>query len=368
MENFIDGINFYELEAQRYWSMPSSWSDERKKDEVHNAIFSGDYVGARKMDGAFYKFLKDEDGNMKLLGRSKGVSGDYLNKIDYVPQLAPFFNDLPNGTCLLGEIYFPDNEGSNHVTTIMGCLAQKARERQERGSKLNYYVFDVLAFEGRALYKQNIEARVEVLNGLRTKYSYDYVQFAAYYSGEKLWDELQMILSDGGEGVVITKCGTCYQPGKRPARQTFKVKKELKETIDVVILGANAPTREYRGTEIKSWRYWENPVTGEKLEGYYYQDYVDGVGLDPVTKNYFYGWAGSLAIGIRKDDKLVVIGSLSGLTEEVLANWQKYKGAVAEITGMQIMDTENKGIRHPKFVCWRPDLRPSDTDWYRWFN
>lgn len=368
MENFIDGINFYELEPQRYWSMPSSWSDERKKEEVHNAIFSGDYVGARKMDGAFYKFLKDEDGNMKLLGRSKGVSGDYLNKIDYVPQLAPFFESLPNGTCLLGEIYFPENEGSNHVTTIMGCLPQKARDRQASGAKLHYYVFDVLAIDNKVMYKETIAKRVCALIDLKEKGEFDYVEFARYYAGEELWEELQTILNSGGEGVVITKLGTCYQPGKRPARQTFKVKKELKETIDVVILGANAPTREYGGTEIKSWKYWENPITGEKIEGNHYEDYINGVGIDPVTKNYFFGWAGSLAIGIRKDDKLVVIGSLSGLTEEVLANWQKYKGAVAEITGMQIMDTENKGIRHPKFVCWRPDLKPSDTDWYRWFN
>ena len=43
---------------------------------------------------------------MELVGRSKGVGGDYLNKIDWVPQLMSFFQNLPNGTCLLGEIVF----------------------------------------------------------------------------------------------------------------------------------------------------------------------------------------------------------------------------------------------------------------------
>ena len=54
------------------------------------------------------------------------------------------------------------------------------------------------------------------------------------------------------------------------------------------------------------------------------------------------------------------------MTEEVLANWKDYKGKVAEITGMQIMETG--GIRHPKFVQWRDDLRASDCDWYRYFG
>ena len=366
MKNFIDGIDFHNLEAQKYWTPPASWAPDRKKSEVHNAIFSGEYVGARKMDGAFYKFIKDEDGNMELLGRSKSVSGDYLNKIDWVPQLQPLFNKLPNGTCLLGEIYFPKNEGSNHVTTIMGCLKEKAIARQESGEKLHYYVFDVLAWNGRSLVKSTIENRLDFIEVGRCGYQNDFVEWASYYTGGKLWNALQVILSMGGEGIVITKKGTCYQPGKRPARQTFKVKKELQETIDVVILDANPPTRIYTGKEILTWMLWENTKTGEKLHGALYKNYSDGEPIEPVTKTYWNGWAGSLVIGVKKDNKLVSIGSLSGMTEEVLSNWEAYKGKVAEITGMEIMKTG--GIRHPRFVQWRPDLTPLDTDWYRIFG
>lgn len=366
MKNFIDGIDFHNLEAQKYWTPPASWAPDRKKTEVHNAIFSGDYIGSRKMDGAFYKFIKDEDGNMELLGRSKSVNGDYLNKIEWVPQLQSFFEDLPNGTCLIGEIYFPDNEGSNNVTTIMGCLKEKATARQEKGDKLHYYIFDVLAWNGSKRYVYPIETRVKLLDQIADNYQNPFVEYALYNVGEELWNNLQEILADGGEGIVITKMGTAYQPGKRPARQTFKVKKELQETIDVVILGANPPTRLYTGKEILSWRLWENIRTGEKVEGALYKEYSDGEPIEPVTKTYWNDWAGSLIIGVRKDDKLISIGSLSGMTEEVLSNWQAYKGKVAEITGMEIMKTG--GIRHPRFVQWRPDLSPRDTDWYRIFG
>lgn len=369
MKNYIDQVDFHSLEPQKYWTPPASWAPDRKKQEVQSAIFSGDYVGARKMDGAFYKFIKDDDGNMELIGRSKSVSGDYLDKIGHVPQLHNFFNELPNGTCLIGEIYFPHNEGSNHVTTIMGCLEEKARARQDAGEKLHYYVFDVLAWDGMSIYKANIEDRISILRKIEDfaiASFEDYVEFAQYYEGQELWEQLQTILSEGGEGIVITKKRTCYQPGKRPARQTFKVKKELKETLDVVIMGANPPTREYNGIEIESWQYWENPYTGERIFGTRYKDYSNGAPIEPVTKTYFNNWAGSLIIGARKDDKVVMIGSLSGMTEAVLSSWQEYKGKVAEITGMQIHETG--GIRHPKFVQWRPDLTPKDTDWYRIFG
>lgn len=360
MKNMIDGIDMHSLEPQRYWTPSASWSEERKKQEVHNAIFSGDYVGARKMDGAFYKFIKDEDGNMELLGRSKSVSGDYLNKIDWVPHLQSFFDKLPNGTCLLGEIYFPNNEGSNHVTTIMGCLKEKAIVRQEAGERLHYYIFDVLAWNGVSMVKCSIEERIDYIEVGRLGYQNEFVEWASYYEGAQLWNSLQIILSMGGEGIVITKKGTCYQPGKRVARQTFKVKKELQETLDVVIMGANPPTRLYTGKDIMSWKLWEDIRTGEKLEGVLYRRYSDGDPIEPVTKTYWNGWAGSFIIGLydSNDKKYIPIGSLSGLTDEMLQNWKNYKGKVAEITGMQLMrDNNNKftGIRHPRLKQIRTD-------------
>ena len=362
----IDGVNFVEEPAEKYWSWPSSFKGD-PKEETRNLIYSGNYLGARKMDGAYYRFIKDMDGNMRLQGRSKSVNGGYLDKLDHVPHLMDFFNELPNGTCLLGEIYFPKNEGSSNVTTIMGCLTDKAIARQEKGEKLHYYVFDIWAWDGVSYMDKKSEERFDELNACARAYPFECVEWAEYVSGHDLWVHLQTILANGGEGIVMTKKGTIPQPGKRTARKTLKVKKELAENIDCFFTGhATAPTRLYSGKELKTWKYWERLRDGAKLEAELYEDYKNGEAIEPVTKPYFHGWAGSLEIGVMKDGKEIAIGLLSGLTEEIKANPTAMRHQCIEVAAMEIM-YETRGIRHGKLKCFRPDLTPTDCTWDKIF-
>ena len=46
----INGIDFHSLEAQKYWSFAKSYKGDPKA-EAQNMIFSGEYLGSRKMDG-----------------------------------------------------------------------------------------------------------------------------------------------------------------------------------------------------------------------------------------------------------------------------------------------------------------------------
>lgn len=372
MKMIIDGIDFHEVEAQRYWTFSKSYKGD-PKEETRNMIFSGDYIGSRKMDGAFYKFIKDENGNMELLGRSRSVSGDFLDKIEWVPHLYSFFNSLPNGTCLLGELYFPNNEGSNKVTTIMGCLIDKAIVRQEK-NKLHYYVFDCLAYSNKNLINSYIDKRIEVLNAIAVITNKEYVEFAKYYTGIELWTELQTILATGGEGVVITKRGTPYQPGKRPARQTLKIKKELTDTIDAFFTGRVTPaTEDYKGKEIETWQYWLDMRTGERFfddNHNTYKRYVDGEMIKPITRGAFYGWAGSLEVGVfNSEGKIIPIAWLSGLSDEIKAAPEDFKMKPFEMTAMQIHeDTEGRGLRHAKFLKWRPDISLKECTYEKIFG
>ena len=77
----------------------------------------------------------------------------------------------------------------------------------------------------------------------------------------------------------------------------------------------------------------------------------------PVTKAWFYGWAGSLKLGLYDEDKLIHVGDLSGVDEEVKENWKDYVGKVMEISCMEISENAQGGwgFRHPRMLEWRED-------------
>ncbi|MBQ5593337.1 MAG: hypothetical protein IIU76_02000, partial [Bacteroidales bacterium] len=173
--------------------------------------------------------------------------------------------------------------------------------------------------------------------------------------------------SIGGEGIVMTKMGTVPSPGKRTARKTLKVKKEISENIDCFFTGRGTPpTRLYSGKEIKTWKYWQNMRTGDKIEGLMYEDYKNGVALEPITKPYFHGWSGSLEIGVLKDGEVYPIGFLSGLADEIKADAWAQKMKCIEVTAMEILPTG--GIRHAKLERFRPDLAPTDCTYEKYMR
>ena len=53
MKCIIDGIDFYDLPAMKYFSPSTSWSPEKKKENAMQKIFSGEWWGAQKRDGIF---------------------------------------------------------------------------------------------------------------------------------------------------------------------------------------------------------------------------------------------------------------------------------------------------------------------------
>lgn len=366
MRGYIDGVDFANLENQRYYAPPASWSNEKKTELTRSRIFSGNFLGATKMDGFFTKFIKDEDGNQMLLSRSRGVNGDFADKYEMVPHLHEFFDSLPVGTCLLGEAYLPSEPGSSNVTKLLGCLKEKAIARQEKGEKIHFYVFDVLAWDGKSWLKTKDAAFRFNFVSSHEPFG-EYVSFAHYYAGETLWNKIQEWLAEGEEGAVITRDHSLYQPGKRPSKDCQKVKKEVQQSIDLVVLGGNAPTRIYNGDHIEEWLYWEDPSTKEKKEGRYYRDYSNGAALEPITKAYYNNWAGSLALGAMRNGELVHVGNLSGITDEIKENWKDYVGRVIEVGAMEILkeaDGSFSGLRHPKFLGWRDDKTAAEaTTW-----
>ena len=375
MKGYVNGIDWINAEAMKYWSHTSATPAEKRKQEIKNAIFSGDFVGARKCDGYYERLIKDEDGNCFMVARSKNVHGEATEKLAWVPQIHDFMESLPNGTVLLSECWLPDDEGSKKITSLLGCLKDKCIARQEKGQKLHFYIFDVMAWAGEDYTKTPFIDRVEYLHLISHAYTHNYIEWAQYYEGAELWDKLQHYLAEGYEGMVIMRKDAPVYFKRTPARVSFKIKKELTETLDCFFTGrATAPTKEYTGKEIESWQYWINEVTDERLPvgNYYYDASLGGKPYLAVTKPYYMHYAGSLEIGLVQPadgrcrigssdwvDGLSItpIGYLSGLTDEIKMNYKDYAGRVIEVGAMELNDTG--GLRHAKMLGWR-----DDKQWY----
>ena len=380
MNCIIEGIDFYNLDAMKYFSPSTSWSAEKKKQNAMDKIFSGEWYGARKIDGVFGMIGRNLDGEIFWRPRAKNTKGEFVNKIEWLPQIHSFLNQVDPGTVFLCETYIPEHESAKDTTSVLNCLLPKSLKRQGNEEyKLHIYIFDILADGGESYLNMKAIDRFLRVEDYSTIYNNSYVEWAKYYNGKELWNMLQHLLANGYEGMVITREDAPYQPGKRSNKVSLKIKKELQDTVDCIVIGANAPSTLYTGKEIETWPYWFNNLThqfitaDEYLATYHtniYVAYNEGVPVEPITKNYFYGWAGSWKLGAYKDGKLVQIGSLSGLTDEQKENWKDYVGKVVEVAAMEVSENQEggKGLRHPKLIDIREDIAPEDCTYERIFQ
>ena len=366
MEIIIDGFDFMNMVPQKYYAFTAAFKGD-KKAKAKELVMSNRYLGARKMDGSWNMIIKDMNGNFHVRSRTESVNGGYQDKAEWVPHICDELSCIPNGTTLVGEIYFPDNEGSRKITSVLNCLKDKCLERQLKNGKLHFYIFDVVAWNGKSLIDEPFSKRTAYVN-LEMFKGLSFVETAQYVMGEDLWNLYGQVIAAGGEGIVITREDCKYLCGKRTAWMTLKMKKELEDTIDAFIDGDyKTATRLYTGKEIQTWTFWENTKTGEKFNTYMFEDYKNGIPVEPVTKPYYNGWASAVSFSVMKNNKPVHIGWISGITDElkkeIVTNPNKWIGKVAELTAMEIEHIANDyTLRHGKIEKWRDDKKAEDCE------
>jgi ATP-dependent DNA ligase len=408
--------------------------DEKKMEALWD---NPEYIAEEKLDGSRYLSV----GGRFFSRRISDVTGFPVEKTAQVPHLAAVLQKYPN-LILDGEVYYP-GMSSNEVTSIMGSLPDKACRRQglgelkrgEDGSTLywrldssqewkklsdndkedllsptmplKYVLFDILRDEdGNWLIDLPWKERRKKLEEFHQKLIYTHednaedIEISTVISSNKR-EFYDLIVSRGGEGVMLKNINGKYVPDKKPAWNWVKVKKHI--TDDVVIIGFKPPVREYEGKELESWQYWENldkTFTGEIVEVVsnacvrhavnadgdevsvtipatimrgldadgiirYVRIYGDKPSdvFEPVTKFYWHNWIGAVKFGkYDKEGNLVELGECSGLTDELRKdmseNPDKYIGQVMEIGAME--KTRDGFYRHPQFSRMRPDKNPHE--------
>lgn len=360
--------------AEDLMNPPMKYFSPSSNEIIKQACGSNNYFAQEKIDGALYMATFTNSGNYLFSRTPSKKTGLLVDKSENVPHIMNALSNLPSKTVLLGEIYYPGGTSKN-VTSIMGCLPEKAKERQmgEYGY-ISYYVHDILWYDGVDLVAgraTNLE-RYCILQKVWEKYNLEHPNIhLASCIFQDIENYISTIFVKGGEGAVLKKKDGFYEYDKR-SRTSIKVK--TVDYVDVICLGGIDPTREYNGKDIESWEYWEERLEAnkdgnyrwEKTKGYYYEDYQHNPHIyHPITKAYYYGWKTAIRIGLyNSKGEIEEIGTVSsGLTDELRAglaeNPSKYEGRVVAIQAMS-RDKKEHTLRHPFIVQFRDDKPARD--------
>jgi bifunctional non-homologous end joining protein LigD len=152
-----------------------------------------------KLDGYRVLVLKAR-GNVTLFSRR----GNNLSNI--YPTITRAFSFLPDNTIVDGELVVLDEQGRPSFSAL-----QKSRFTPDA---LHFYVFDLLAYQGRDLRKLPLVERRELLEGYVLKGMRDPIRLSAVFntSPEPL---IAAAKKSGLEGVIGKRAGSRYESGER---------------------------------------------------------------------------------------------------------------------------------------------------------
>lgn len=348
-------------------------------------------------------------------------TGFYVENSDSVPQIRDIDCYNLGGTVLDGEMFIPD-KGFHISSAIMNCKYDEAIRRQEENGYQVFHAFDILFFKGIDLRDKPLRVRKMYLRIAVAEANSPYIQCVKYYScGKELpnsvyellydrvteydveqWEEeldsnkypnlynlyksggnskvtprsyYELIVSTGGEGVIVKPKEGKYL--HKRGWEYSKIKSFL--TRELILVGFDAPTREYTGKAPKDWEYYE--------------------GDTPVTKYYARKQVGNMILGVlismkdyksipehkrgtllhidpfvckkngipySKDMYIMTVCECSGYTEEEREYFTKHKKelifSVVEVKANGLMKDSGK-LRHPRFLRLRPDKGAYACDW-----
>lgn len=380
---------------------PMSAKEPLNEEQMELMFNSEDFICEEKKDGTRATLHIREDGNRVFSRRISKKTNWYSENTDSLPHIRDI--KVPKelmGTILDGELSVPNGDFKD-ISSIMNCLWDEAILRQQESDKwvvLN--VFDIIYYKGVYVAKMPLYKRKalisKVVDSLKSEYirteewTYDnvrrtltkelcekflqdkglqetypnlYYDVRNNYDGEDLVDiEInkrswyEYVVLNGGEGLMMKPKDGTYRHTR--GREYTKIKKFT--TRECILMGFNAPTREYEGKEIDTWEYWE--------------------GDTPVTKHHYMGWIGTILYGViitaqelkewqkanpkekawvtmLNGRQILIVGECSGVDEEtreyMTNNQCDLIGKVIELKCHEVLKTGK--LRHPRFLRFRED-------------
>ena len=336
----MDIVKYKELEAMKYYDKAddtklSANLLQKKYDIINNK--NGDYMATQKWDGYWMMFIRGEsDDEIVIRGRNRNKAGEYENYACKVPHLVEEMKKWPINTVVLGEICWPElNKVATDVGVILRCLPEKARARQQQQGLLVVKIFDCLVDNGREMMERGYFERYAHAANIAERYgTYFSITEATYGDFLGFADD---VIRRGGEGCVIQRCDYIYEPGKRSAWKTLKLKQHL-DSAQYKVLGFLNPKREYEGKCAETWEYWE--------------------GDQAVTRPYALGWKVGVKIELPSGKTCDVSSGMTDADREWAASDEAANLLAAGALYVHVRAMQEAtlgGLRHPVFEGWEYD-------------
>ena len=320
------------------------------------------YIAQEKLDGHRSICYLTDNGNRFFSRRISKKTNWFAENTDCIPHLRDIEHALA-GTVLDGEITMPT---FSDVQSVLGALPETAVNNMMEKGTAAYNVFDILYYKGFKVENFPLWKRMQYLEKVFAKIKSDYIVKVPSYAlkrtavveypqlklnqVESFKSLLYSMWDKGMEGLIVKDLNAPYE--QKRTKHFLKLKPLLFR--DVVIIGFQAPTREFDGkTELSKWEYWE--------------------GNTPVTKPYAKGWIGAIEFGVYKDGELVKVGEAKGISDADLEYIKLYNkriiGTVIEVKANDFMDKSIWSLRHPRFSRFRNiDKNPEDCTWEAYIN
>lgn len=362
--------DFFTAEPMKYFAPSSTMSRESFRAKLEQMANSGQYLYSTKIDGNWSRAIITPERNAL---QTRGISvktktyGEIQDKVLFWNDIVKAFEGT---TCVfLGEV-FREGDIDKGIGSILRCLSDKAIARQ-KDNPLHIYIFDVLCYNGEELINKGIEERIQYIPKIVKRINSPLVEGAQYFPmDETFFDKINDIFSIGGEGAVCYKKSAKYEFGKRGphAWESVKVKQEISDDVDCVIMGLIPCEKSYQGGDIAHWELWRNTRTGELVSGLYFGAYQNGEPYEPVSRNYFNNFPGAIQVGVYNNvGELIPLCNVAGLTDdfkiELRDNFSEWKGVPIAIGGMMVSNSADGviSIRHPHLKSIRKnDIDPKD--------
>lgn len=352
-------FNYWEmLEPMKYFDkQPDGLSENLKK--KYNAMISNEnneYICTTKYDGEWTMFIKWEG---QTLIRSRSISkitGKYGDKTAHLPHLVEEMQSWPDNSVVLAEVCWGEfGTVSTDVGTILRCLPAKAVERQ-KDRKLVAKVFDVLAWNGETIITKGYKERLCLAAEVFHENPMNYFNLTDICPDDMTPAEFASnIINQGGEGAVIQRADYVYEPGKRTAWKTLKLKQRLPQ-MELPVVGVILPEQYYKGDCPETWPYYtvvEDSWVDDEGNTHYTSEKI------LLTKPYYYGWMNGVVVELPDGEVCEVTSGLTDADREWLAT-QDAAESIAQgdlYAVVQAMSFNTKGkLRHPALVRLRNDM------------